>query len=540
MAPAPRTVQLLKRRPPRPLNLTAHHFPEQREFYRHRPKSLRASLCSRRAGKTRGGNESDLELASQTQDGRFLYVNETRAEAKRLAWIGARGDGMASMVRNLGLVDDGIAVTNDSEMSIHFPKINSWIYLMGVDDEHAVTKALGMPWNRVRWDEAQRIPPKFTETIRETLLPTLLDYNGELLLTGTPERKMSGLFYDVTRPEVERRTKGWELYRWTLIQNPYWGRAKVIDGETFVVWGARDEIVNGPHPTSALPQAILDARHEIGVIGLQTLLGGPDVAGLESPIMRRQAGGQWTREDSNYVYAVNKLREDELYYAAPRTRDDGFPDVAACLADLPGDWREYAFSMSVDLGYNDPFAVTVWAWSGRDPNLYELLSWKKSGLDSDDQNHVMQEIRAAVVVGQITADAGGIGKQVTKGWSKEWVTKYNLPIVEAEKQHKLTAITTYNADILKRHVKFREGGVLIEEMKELQWATIVSGSGAMLEDPTMANDVCDSSLYGHRHSYQFRWRAEDVIPAPGTPERFAREAKEIEDDMIEDAGGRWQ
>ena len=60
--------------------LTAHHFDAQRAFYAPRRKSLRASLCSRRAGKTRGGNESDVELAAQTQDGRFLYINETRAE----------------------------------------------------------------------------------------------------------------------------------------------------------------------------------------------------------------------------------------------------------------------------------------------------------------------------------------------------------------------------------------------------------------------------------------------------------------------------
>ena len=117
--------------------LTAHHFDAQREFYRPRKKSLRAALCSRRAGKTRGGNESDVELAAQTRDGRFLSVNETRAEAKRLAWHGARGDGMMSLVRDLGWIDSGRAVPNESELTIRFPAINSWIFLIGVDDERA-------------------------------------------------------------------------------------------------------------------------------------------------------------------------------------------------------------------------------------------------------------------------------------------------------------------------------------------------------------------------------------------------------------------
>ena len=273
------------------------------------------------------------------------------------------------------------------------------------------------------------------------------------------------------------------------------------------------------------------------MIGLQTLLGGPEVAPLDSPFMRRQAGGEWTREDSNFVYAVNKLREDELFYAPHRLRVDGFPDVTAALADLPGNWEDYSFSMAVDLGYNDPFAVTVWAWSGRDPNLYEVLSWKRSGLDSDEQNAAMQEIRASVVMGQNYRRRRRHRQAGDWGWSKEWVTRYNLPIVEAEKQHKLTAITTLNADIVKRRIKFRDGGPLIAEMRELQWASVVSGSGSMLEDPSMANDVCDASLYGHRHSYQYRWRPDDVIPAKGTPERIAREAAELEDDVIEMTGG---
>ena len=54
----------------------------------------------------------------------------------------------------------------------------------------------------------------------------------------------------------------------------------------------------------------------------------------------------------------------------------------------------------------------------------------------------------------------------------------------------------------------------------------------------MANDVCDASLYGHRHSYQrFRQRPDDVIPTKGTPRRIAREAAELEDDVIEMTGG---
>jgi hypothetical protein len=468
--------------------LTAHHFAEQREFYRPRRKSLRAGICSRRAGKTRGGNESDVEIAAQTQDGRFLYINETRAEAKRLAWHGARGDGMMSLCRDRGWVDSGMVVVNESELTLRFPAINSWIYLIGVDDDAAIRKALGMPWNRVRWDEAQRIPSKFTTTIIETMLPALLDYQGEFLMTGTAERKMSGLFYDVTRTDSKMR--GWEVQRWTMLNNPYWGAPKEINGQWFVIWGAKNEIVSGPHAPAELSKAVTDARHLMGVLGLQELLGGELIAPLDSPIMRRSAFAEWVKEDSNFVYAVNKLRDDELFYAEHRTRADGFIDVPGSLADLPGDWRDYVFSMGVDLGFVDAFAMVMWAWKGTDPTLYEVFSFSQSGLDSNEQNDRMRAVREHVAVGQIVADSGGVGKQVAVGWSKEWIERYQLPITEAKKQHKQTNIQSMNADIVARHVKFRDGGPLIAEMRELQWSTLVDGSGRMVEDPTMANHCC--------------------------------------------------
>ena len=133
----------------------------------------------------------------------------------------------------------------------------------------------------------------------------------------------------------------------------------------------------------------------------------------------------------------------------------------------------------------------------------------KIGADSNEQNDAIKAVREHVAVGQIVADAGGGGKQVTVGWSKEWIERYQLPLTEAKKQHKQINIQNMNADIVSGHVKFRDGSPLIAEMRELQWATIVDGSGRMIEDPTLANHCCDASLYSHVHSYQYRWTLED-------------------------------
>lgn len=506
-------------------SLTDHHFQEQRAFWKS-GEQLSAALCSRRAGKTKGGDEEWVERAYKQKHGRFLYINSTRAEAKRLAWHGARGEGMKPLAQGLGVP----VKINDTELSIHFTDIDSWIYLVGVDDEAAIDKALGTPWHGVWWDEFQKTPKRFTPRIKESLLPALLDYGGDFKVTGTPERNQTSMFYEITRTDA-KATPGWDVHRWTLLENPYWGRAKLIDGKWFVVWRFDDVVHSGPHSESELQAAIIGCRHTQGILGLQKLLGGPDVAPLDSAIMMRQGGGVWTREDSNFVYDVNKVPDSDLIYAPHRSRPDGFVDVATALCDLPWDWRDGMYAMGVDIGFNDPFTLTLWGWHPHDPVLYEVVAWGKDGLDDDQQNKAMQDVRQHVAIGVIDADAGGIGKVVVTGWSKQWVEKYGLPIREAQKQHKSTAIGHFNTEVKAKRVKFRDGSPLLDEMRELQWATIVDGSGRMIEDPTMPNDHCDSALYSARRSWNFRATPKDEAPPVGSREAMLRLERELEEEQ---------
>ena len=115
-------------------------FDEQRTFWTC-TDLLAAAQCGRRAGKTSGGCPAMLLDAMTTPGFRGLYINETRAECARLAWHGGSGDGMYSLVVSLGLP----FVDNQTELTLRYirdplrPDLDSWIYLIGVDDEgHAV------------------------------------------------------------------------------------------------------------------------------------------------------------------------------------------------------------------------------------------------------------------------------------------------------------------------------------------------------------------------------------------------------------------
>lgn len=541
MDDALRRAALARRRKERKGDGTTNHvahlidewFPEERAFFDDTAQ-LTAACDGRRAGKTRGVVRDHLRDLLTIQGYRGLYINSTRGEAERLAWIGNRGDGFKPLVDGLRLSDNygGPLKLDNTKLTIENTATGGWMYLRGADDEAELRKALGGAFHRVTWDEAQKIPPKLGLAIREVFMPTLLDFGGRFRLTGTPVRTMSGLFWDVTRPELEKRLKGWSVHHWNLLANPFFGRAQRREDAWFVVWGAADEVVSGPHAEGQLETAIAAARWEKGMIALQTLYGGPEVAPIDSPIMQREGFGKWVREDSNFVYAVHKVKEADLLYAPARLRADRFPDIKAALKDLPFDWREAHFSLGCDIGwYPDPFAWVLWSWHVHDPCLYEVASWKQTHLTSDQQVAVLREVREAVVIGQIVADASGPAKPTVKGWSVDWVTRYNLPILEADKQHKYVHIDVWNNDIITGRCKMRRDGVLYEEMAQLQWATVVSGSGRMVEDPTLANDACDGGLYSHRHSYQFRSVPKEELPARGTEAALEREERELEEEL---------
>jgi len=521
--------------------LTDEWYATQRAVWTDRAQ-LVAWHGGRRMGKTRAGVRSFLDELLSVPGSRQLYINETAGEAERLAWVGNRGDGFEPLLSELGMLESGRGLSRKpgrvkldrSTLSIHCPDMDSWIYLRGADDEAGIRRALGGAYNRVWWDEAQKIPSKLATTIREVFMPALLDFRGRFVVTGTAVRQMLGLFYEITRPELDKRMPGWSVHFSNLLENPYWGHAK----GRYVVWGARDEVVSGPHMPGEMPAAISGARWEMGMVALQRLLGGPEVAPFDGPTMQREGFGRWVREDASYVYHVHQVPREKLVYAPHRTRADGFPDIRAALQDLPwgkGEaWREGLFALGGDLGYHpDPFAFVLWGWHMHDRRLYEVASWKRTMLDSDEQARVLHSIRAELALAITVVDAGGPAKPTVVGWSKEWVERYSLPIEEAQKAHKHTAIEVLNGDIRTGGVALRDGSPLMAEMEELQWLTrLVDARGRMIEDPTQHNHCCDAALYAHRHSYQYRWRPEEVRPAPGTPEHAVREEAALEDEAF--------
>jgi hypothetical protein len=336
-----------KGRPDTIAELTAEWFPEERAFFDD-PAQLTAAECGRRAGKTRGVVRDHLRDILTIPGYRGLYLNSTRGEAERLAWIGNRADGFRPLLERNKLLrsDGGPLVIDNQDLSIHNTATDGWMFLRGADDEAELRKALGGAYNKVTWDEAQKIPPKLGLSMREVFFPALLDFGGRFRMTGTPVRNMSGLFWDVTRPELEKRTPGWHVYNWNLLHNPFFGRPKVIGGQCFVAWGAFDEVVSGPHSPGELDAAVKGARWLKGILALQALYGGPEVAPVESPIMQREGFGRWVREDAalstrcircpRIAFSTHRTARGPMGFRTSPRRSAIFPTIGAMRCSRSG------------------------------------------------------------------------------------------------------------------------------------------------------------------------------------------------------------
>lgn len=475
--------------------LTSEWSPPVRAFYDDDSLQV-AAIKGRRAGATRAGAKHLLRRLATTPGGRFMYVIDTRPEAVKLLWHGNRGDGLYPLTLQLGWQQSGFARLNEGRLEVRIPTLDSWLWLHGADDERGVRKALGGAYHEAWWDEAQKIPPKLAPVIREVFMPALLDFGGRFRLSGTPVRQMAGLFYEVTQPELSARTPGWAVHHFNLLDNPFFGRSR-------------------------------EERWQRGIVRLAQRLG----VSVDAPIIQREGIGRWTAEDAFFIYDVHRVDRQRLCYAPARLREDGFPDIAAALLDMPWDWRDGLFALAGDIGWDDPFALVLWGWHPHDSTLYEICSWQKSELDTDAQAAALREVMSFVRCGIVTADASGPAKPSVKGWSRDFIARYGIPVVEAEKSNKRGAIKQFNTDLTTGRIRLREGGQLLADMLILQWSPVVGGSGQQVEASGhhAYTHTTDAGLYGHRMSYHYRGVPPPAPPPRGSAAALAREEHELED-----------
>lgn len=460
-----------------------------------------AMLCTRRAGKTFGGIREFVAFALENPKSRQLYINETRDEAKALAWD-EPDDGIIAVLTAFELNrgerrgDEADYWANETELVVRF-RNGSMIKLFGADDERQINKLRGRKWHRCMLDEAQKAR-HLQQLIQQILGASMADFDGQIWLTGTPSKDASGYFFEVTRQDGQTRAPGWAVHEWSVVDNPFFGAS----------------------PDERWARTAAVALEENGWTE-------------DDPDFRREWLGRWVISDANYVYPVHAVAPHLLTFAPMRMTATGKYDHEAAMRDLPKNRRgkrmHWLFSIGLDFGFfPDPFAICMGAFSMETDVAYEMWSWKKIRTDADEQRDELKYLVDNVDgIASIVGDPAG-QRALMKGWRE----RMSIPIEDAEKSEKDTWIDLMGTAIRKNRWRYREGSPLLHEHRHLVWLPVKNGKRKehsdrkLLDGSVPGNHCSDGGLYQWRH--MTNWLARPDV-GPQAPEaRLAAEGAALE------------
>lgn len=185
-------------------------FPKQREFVESSEKR-KAALCGRRGGKTWGVAAWLLDGAERYPNELSAYIALTRNNARGILWRA-----LQEMDRKLSL---GLKFREiDGQLMVQHPN-GHMIWCVGCKDQSQAEKFRGYKFVRVAIDETGSFPPWIEYLIEDVIDPTLIDFDGDLALVGSPPVIPAGYFYEVTTGGGQR--PAWPTYHWTVLDNPY-------------------------------------------------------------------------------------------------------------------------------------------------------------------------------------------------------------------------------------------------------------------------------------------------------------------------------
>ena len=165
------------------------------------------ACCSRRAGKSEAIAHKLVHVATGMSDILLPYVTLTKAQGKRILW---------PVLRRLNSRLKLDIKFNSNDLTATFPN-QSQIFIIGGDDETEMERLRGPKYPLVVFDEAQAMGPFLQDVIEQIVEPAVMDYDGQILLTGTPNAACVGTFHDAANGLLP----GWSVHSWTCLDNPH-------------------------------------------------------------------------------------------------------------------------------------------------------------------------------------------------------------------------------------------------------------------------------------------------------------------------------
>lgn len=340
MTPTPRLIAALAllRSRTKKISFRDSSFPPQDAFVTDTNRFL-AAQCSRRAGKTNALAIRFLHTLETHPNAFCLYIALTRESARNIMWP------------VLEELDDKFKVGmtfTESNLTVTHPN-GARLQLFGADMKNFIRRLKGIKTPGAAIDEAQDFGSHLESLVNDVLTPTLTDYEDSwLALTGTPGPVPSGYFYQITH----ERKFGFNLHKWTLLENPYLPQA-----ENFL-----NELIKKHEWDDKNPTLLREWRNE-WVLDLQSLL--------------------------------IKYDNQKNHYETQPT-------------------KAWTYILGVDIGFRDSDALAVLAWSPSSPEIYLVEEVITAGQDITTLSTQIEAMTKKYDIAKIVMDEGGLGKKVAE------------------------------------------------------------------------------------------------------------------------------
>lgn len=451
------------------------------------PARRKAVLCPRRAGKSFTFAAYLATVCLENANANCVFVAITRVRSQDILW---------NVLKKLN---------DEFELGMEFGEARllatfsngSRIRLAGCENAADVDKFRGEAYHLVILDEAASwAKALFDDMMTQAIEPALGDYEGTLVMGGTPGKVLAGPFYEATGQNAtaifvdEEGVTRARSRPYDMAEEDAW--ADVTFEWSLHRWDTKDN--TSPQGQSAW-KAALDSKKRHGW-------------GDDNPIWLRESVGRWIANSEDLVFSYLPDRDD--WTPGRKTGDNpyGLPEGHA--------WR---YVIGCDLGYSDPFALQVGAYSDTHPNLYQVYEYEATGLTVGAIADAVKRVIALVgeeFIEAMVADLQGLGGMVVETLAVE----HDVCMDRMEQKDKRDHVELVNSDLSDGRVKILADSKLSEEMLYLAW-----DARGVKTKASQSNHQCDAWLGVARRARHREAKAPMVLPKPGTTEFIERTAE---------------
>lgn len=354
---------------------------KQREMLESRER-FKLVCCPRRTGKSFYNILECWIHALRFPNSMIAYiVPDSRAHAKDLFWLPAK-----QLNEKMGLG----WVFKEVEKRVITPNGTN-IIILGAHDKESPQRLRGNPYSLVLLDECKDFGPHFEELVVEAVLPGLGDYQGTLVLAGTPGHRFEGLFYRISTSQPE----GWKVARWIKSDN------------TFLHEKERD-----------LNHVWEEGYKPFGLT-------------RDSPRFRREQLAEWVREDSERAYHFHPVRN---FWNGELTAS-----------------KTWQFLCGIDIGKRDQTVIQPAAFSYEDLNLYYLEPFAQRGMYIEQLYDEWAKLNRTYNFVGTVVDTGGLGVMIVDSINMRHGC--NWEAAKKGPGYKLGAVEQMNSDFLLGRIK---------------------------------------------------------------------------------------